>query len=633
MFYCLYKNHRLKVCVYGKVSLVSMPHCVRGDMFLFRWIWKNLEGYRRKYILALIVVAFTQIALIFNPVIMRTIVDTFIASEDAAHNIAEKQDLLITLIVLTVVVNLIRTAAWYGADMVFEHCSQGAVYRLRKHLFANMQSQEADFYDAFRTGDIMTRLSGDIEMVRHTIAWAFKTLFQNIICFLTVSIFYFTIHPLMALCMIGLTPVVLLLVLMFQKKAGPLYGQLRERLSDLNTAAEENISGNRTVKAFTAENYEIKRFRRYNKKYAEQSKDTTIMWWKFFLPMETVSQSIFAVHLLAGGLFAVAGQISMGDYMAFSALAWAVSMPMSMLGYVIGDLKRFAASANKVVEIYYSRSKIVDRSDAVRLTGRIRGDLEFRNVTFAYSNGAQSGKNSKNRKSGSKVEPVLNNISFKVAAGETVGIMGETGSGKTTLVNLIPRIYDVARGNGEILVDGHNIRMLKLKDLRSAIGIATQDVLLYSDTIEGNIAFGVPDMEFEDVVKCAEMADAHGFITQKTSDGYDTIVGERGVGLSGGQKQRIALARALAVKPSILILDDTTSAVDSETEKHIQKSLREVGSPGRPCTKIIIATRISSVKDADKIIILQGGKITEMGTHDELVKLGGYYKELLELQS
>ena len=578
-------------------------------MFLFRWLWKNLEGYRRKYIFALIMLLAAQVLLIFNPLIMRIVVDTFIASSDAASNIVEKRDYLYWLIGLTIVINLVRTAMRYGLDMILEACSQGAVYKIRSHLFNSMQSQDADFYDLYRTGDIMTRLSGDIEMVRHTTAWSFKTMFESIICFVAVSVFYFTINPYMALCMIGITPLILVFSIMLDKKVGPLYGDLRERLSGLNTKAEENISGNRVVKAFTAEDLEIERFKEANEKYATQSKKTSIMWWRFFLPMETTAQSIIAVHLVAGGIFAINGSITMGDYMAFSMLSWALSMPMSMLGYVISDLKRFSASANKIIEVYYSRSKIVDRADCVKLKGEIAGDIEFRNVSFSYVTG----------------EPVLNNISFSIKAGQTVALMGETGSGKTTLVNLIPRIYDVT--NGEIFIDGHNIRMLKLKDLRSSIGIASQEVLLFSDTIDSNIAFGDAELDLEEVKSFAEMADAHDFI-EKTSDGYDTIVGERGAGLSGGQKQRIALARALAVKPRILILDDTTSAVDSETEKHIQDSLRKLN-----CTKIIIAARISSVKDADKILVLKHGTIIESGTHDELIEQNGYYKEVYDLQS
>jgi len=283
---------------------------------------------------------------------------------------------------------------------------------------------------------------------------------------------------------------------------------------------------------------------------------------------------------------------------------------MRMFGSLINDLQRFMASANKIIEVYYARPIIIDRPDAVDHKERFNGEIEFKNVSFKYDN-----------------TTVLENISFKINPGETVAIMGETGSGKTSLVNLIPRFYDAT--SGEVLVDGINVRMLKLNQLRGNIGMATQDVLLFSDTIDGNIAFGNSSMPEDEVKQYAKLAAADEFIS-KMQDGYETIIGERGVGLSGGQKQRISLARALAIKPAILILDDTTSAVDLETEKYIQESLKSLDFP---CTKIIIAQRISSTKDADKIIILKDGKIAEMGTHDELLRLGGYYSEVFSLQN
>ena len=316
------------------------------------------------------------------------------------------------------------------------------------------------------------------------------------------------------------------------------------------------------------------------------------------------------IMLLGGGMFLIKGQITMGEYIAISGLIWAVSNPMRMLGMYVNDLQRFMASALKVVEIYYAMPKVVDREDSVDIEGRLNGEVEFKNVTFRFGD-----------------KTVLDDISFKVEPGETVAIMGETGSGKTTLVNMIPRFYDP--DSGEVLVDGVNVRFRKLRQLRANIGMATQDVLLFSDTIDGNIAYGDSDMPEEDVKFYAKLAAADGFINDMT-DGYETIIGERGVGLSGGQQQRISLARALAIRPSLLILDDTTSAVDMETEHHIQESLRNLDFP---CTKIIIAQRISSTKDADKIIVLREGKIAEMGTHDELINAGGYYSEVYELQS
>jgi ATP-binding cassette subfamily B protein len=301
----------------------------------------------------------------------------------------------------------------------------------------------------------------------------------------------------------------------------------------------------------------------------------------------------------------------MGQYVAISGLLWAVGNPMRNMGTYVNDFHRFMASAGKVIEIYYEAPRIVDREDATENKEKLRGDIEFKNVTFSIGE-----------------KKILDNVSFKINAGETVVIMGETGSGKTTLVNLIPRFFDCDRG--EVLVDGRNVRMHKLHTLRSSIGIATQDVLLYSDTIDSNIAYGDSDMEEEYVRRCAELSAASDFI-EKLPDKYETIVGERGVGLSGGQKQRISLARAIAVRPAVLILDDTTSAVDMETEHFIQQSLS--GGLDFECTKIIIAQRISSSKNADKIIILQNGKIADMGTHEELIKREGYYRQIYELQS
>ena len=314
--------------------------------------------------------------------------------------------------------------------------------------------------------------------------------------------------------------------------------------------------------------------------------------------------------LICGGLFVIGGRITFGEYTAFSGLIWTLSNPMRTLGNIVNDLQRFTASANKIIEIYYGSPRIVTRSDAVDKPERFEGKIEFDHVSFAYGDAK-----------------VLDDVTFTINPGETVVLMGETGSGKTALTELIPRIYDPT--DGEVRVDGVSVHLLKLEQLRGNIGVATQDVLLYSDTIDGNISFGDTSMPEEDVVKVAKAADADGFI-RRLSDGYDTIVGERGVGLSGGQKQRISLARALAVKPAILILDDTTSAVDLETEKHIQESLANLDFP---CTKLIIAQRISTARYADKIIVLENGRIIEQGSHEELISQNGYYREVYDLQT
>lgn len=578
-------------------------------MFMLRWLWKNMKGDRAVYCIALALTVAGQSMYLISPYITQQIIDTFLIGEDAAENLRTGANTLVTMLLMMIGFTLLRCVIQYSAAMCYERTSQGLIYRVRKVLFDNIEKQDAAFYDRHRTGDIMTVVTGDLEMVRHSIAWIIKTTLECIVLFTATMVYFFTIDWLMALCMFALTPVILFITKGFKNVVGPFYVDLREKLSGMNTRAEENISGNRVVKAFAREKTEINKFDECNKAYNEANKKAAFTWLKYFPGLEITAQSLSVVCIFFGGLFIALGRMTFGEYAAFSGLVWTISNPMRTLGNIVNDYQRFTASANKIIELYYGRPFIVEREDAEDVPGRIKGDIEFRDVSFSY------GKTD-----------VLKNISFTAKAGETVAIMGATGSGKTTLIDLIPRIYDVSAG--AVYVDGHDVRMMKLSQLRGAIGIATQDVLLYSDTIEGNICFGNIDLPEEDVIKYAKAADAHSFI-EKTSDGYDTIIGERGVGLSGGQKQRISLARALAVKPSILILDDTTSAVDLETEKNIQDALAQLDYP---CTKIIIAQRISSARNADKIIVLKDGTIAECGTHDELIAQDGYYREVYDLQ-
>ncbi len=580
-------------------------------MFQLKWIWENLKGYRAVYILALCITVICQSMYIITPHYSSRIIDEYLYGENAAYNLEHNSRGLIVLVVSMMVFTLIRTCLVYTSNICYEKASQGIIYKVRNYLFRNVQRQDSDFFDKNRTGDLMTRLSGDLDMVRHSIAWIIKSILECVVLFSASVIFFFSIDWLMALCMIALTPVIFAITISLKKVIGPRYVELRDKLSIMNTGAEENISGNRVIKAFAREDYEIEKFDRQNSEYSTANTAASLMWLKYFPYIEITAQGLSVVQILAGGFFVITGRISVGEYTAFSGLIWTLSNPMRMLGNIVNDLQRFMASVNKIIEVYYSRPLIVNRADAEDKQGRFKGDIEFDHVSFSYD----------------RKNDVLRDISFKIKAGETVAIMGPTGSGKTTLINLISRMYDAK--SGKVIVDGTDVRMLKLEQLRSNVGVASQDVLLFSDTIEGNIAFGDSGMPDEDVIKYATLAAADGFI-RKTTDGYDTIIGERGVGLSGGQKQRISLARALAVKPSVLILDDTTSAVDMETEKYIQNSLRNLDFG---CTKIIIAQRISSTKDADKIIVLRNGEIEDMGTHDELISREGYYREVYELQS
>ncbi len=578
-------------------------------MYKIKWLCKNPKGNRKLFELALKLTMKYQSMYVITPYITEEIVDDYIYSDNASVNLAEHLDRFVFLLAMMIGFTVLRSIIGYSKSICSEKASQELIYRLREKLFGNVQTQDADFFDKIRTGDLMTRLSGDLDMVRHAVANVITSMIGCIVLYLASCVFFFSIDWLMALCMIALTPIIFAISIAFKKVVGPKYVVLRDKLSTMNTGAEENISGNRVIKAFAREDYEIERFEKQNMDYSIANKDAALTWLSYFPFIEITAQSLSVVQLIAGGIFVINGRITVGEFTAFSGLIWTMSNPMRQLGNIINDLQRFMASVSKVIEVYYAHPLIITRSDAVETPERYSGDIVFDNVSFSYGN-----------------EEVLHNINLTIKAGQTVAIMGPTGSGKTTLINLIPRLYDVTKG--AIKVEGVDVRMHDLQRLRSNIGLAAQDVLLFSDTIEGNICFGRSDMSEEDVHKYATLAAADSFI-RHTSDGYDTIIGERGVGLSGGQKQRISLARALAVEPSILILDDTTSAVDMETEHYIQHSLANLDFN---CTKIIIAQRISSTKNADMIVVIKDGKIEATGTHEELIKQDGYYKEVYDLQ-
>ena len=580
-------------------------------MFQLRWLWKNMKGSRAAYIAALLLSIACNAMYITSPYFQSRIIDTFISNDNAAENLKNQRGLLWWLLIGMVGFTLLRTILQYACNMYYETSSQGMIYRVRTHLFRKIENQDMDFYDRYRTGDLMTRLTGDLDMVRHMVSWVIKGCVESIALFTASMVYFFTIDWRTALCIMAMTPAIFIITRRFSKKAGPAYRKVREASSDLNTAAQENISGNRVVKAFAREQFEMDKFRERDEAYRTANISAAKVWLKFQPMIDLAAGSLAVVLLLCGGIFMIKQHLTMGQYVAISGLLWAVSNPMRNMGNYVNDFFRFMASAGKIIEIYYEAPKIVDRSDAVEDKDRLKGEIEFRNVSYSI-----------------KGKPILKDLNFKINAGEHVVIMGSTGSGKTSLINLIPRFYECSEG--QVLVDGKDVREHKLKTLRQNISIATQDVLLYSDTIDSNIAFGDSDLEEEYVKHCAELAAASEFI-EKLPMKYETIVGERGVGLSGGQKQRISLARALAVKPAVLILDDTTSAVDMETESFIQNSLDK--RLDFPCTKIVIAQRISSSRNADKIIILENGSIADIGTHDELIQHEGYYKQIYELQS
>lgn len=576
------------------------------------WLWENMQGTRGIYIVGMLGTIVYNVLQLTVPYYSGKIVDIFLTGENARENMRTNSDLFYKLLIAMVGFTFLRTIIVYLDCMIYEHVSQTVLYRVRNYLYNKIERQDMTFYSTYRTGDLMTRVTGDLDAVRHMVAWVIRMVIESFSLFGAAAIFFLYINWKMALCLLVISPFVFWIIYLFKNKVAPMHALLREKLAQMNTYAQENISGNRVVKAFAREDYEIQKFDKANKDYAETNKATGMVWLKFYPYVESIANLMPVVMLAVGGVFLIRGQLTMGEYVTFSGLIWAIANPMRQMGNIMNEFQRFSAASQKVMEIYYSEPKIKDAKDAVAHPERFEGKIEFEDVSFQYEDGDL---------------PVLHDINFTVEPNEIVAIMGETGCGKTSLIHLIPRFYEPTKG--QIRIDGIPIGKLKLADLRKNIGLATQDVLLYSDTIEGNIAYGDSTINLDEVMKFAKYSAASDFIS-KMPEGYDTIVGERGVGLSGGQKQRISLARALAVKPSILILDDTTSAVDMETEKQIQQSLRELDFP---CTKIIIAQRISTTKAADKILVLQDGYIREAGTHEELLAKKGYYYELVKLQT
>lgn len=577
-----------------------------------QWLWENMKGARAIYVIGMIGTVVYNALQLTVPYYSGKIVDLFLTGEHARENMQTNSDLFYQLLAAMVGITVVRTVIVYADCMIYEHVSQTVLYRIRNYLYDKIQRQDMTFYSTYRTGDLMTRVTGDLDAVRHMVAWVVRMVIESFSLFIAAAVFFLYTNWKMALCLLVISPFVFWIICLFRNRVAPMHALLREKLAQMNTYAQENISGNRVVKAFAREDYEIWKFDRANRDYAKTNKETAMVWLRFFPYVESIANLMPVVMLAVGGVFLIKGQLTMGEYVAFSGLIWAIANPMRQMGNIMNEFQRFSAAAKKVMEIYYSEPKIKDHENAITHPERFEGKIEFQDVSFQYEDGDL---------------PVLHDISFTIQPGETVAIMGETGCGKTSLIHLIPRFYEATKGR--ILIDGIPVEDYKLEDLRKNIGLATQDVLLYSDTIEGNIAYGNSDITIDEIRKYAKYSAASDFIS-KMPEGYDTVVGERGVGLSGGQKQRISLARALAVEPSILILDDTTSAVDMETEKQIQQSLKELDFT---CTKIIIAQRISTTKEADHIFVMQNGYIKEAGTHEELIAKKGYYYDLVRLQT
>ncbi len=491
-----------------------------------------------------------------------------------------------------------------------EKASQSVAFDLRNDLFARIQRLSFSYHDQNQTGQLMIRATDDVEKVRQFIGQGLLLTMQAFLILAGALIILTLTNAQLMLVVLPILPLALLIFMLFGALTMPLFGELQRRLSALNTILQENLAGIKVVKAFAREPQQQKRF--------DASADD-LMWqqikvartFSFIFPLVFLLMNVGqAAITYFGGRQIINGTLTFGEWQKFSLYLVYVFFPLGQLGLIISQMSQASASATRVFEILDAKSEVADKPGAIELPAA-RGEVTFEDVSFSYFGSG---------------DPVLNGISFDAQPGQTVALLGATGSGKSTVINLIPRFYDVTKGR--IAVDGFDVRDVTLESLRSQIGIVLQETTLFTGTIRDNIAFGRPDATQEEVESAARAAAAHDFISSFPM-GYDTPVGERGSTLSGGQKQRLAIARALLLNPRILILDDSTSAVDSVTEHEIQQALDKLMA-GR--TSIVIAQRISTVRRADQILVLDKGRIAARGTHDELIEESPLYAEIYASQ-
>lgn len=610
-------------------------------------LFRYFKRYSFLYLIALLAMTAGTMLDQAAPLIVQHIIDDVL--------IAKKMEILNFLLLGILGIGVGRCIFQYTKEYSCDYAGSKIASEVRINLFQKIQSLSANFFDGINSGELMSRVKDDVDRIWDIAAFMGILMAEVFIRTVTTIIFMVRINWQLALIpivgMIGSG----VIAIMMEKQLDDLYGAVMQEGSEMNNTAAENLAGVRTVKAFAREGFEIAKFHKHNQKFYELNIDLSRVFVKYNPMIQTITRLLSVISLLLGGLIVMKGnplqggaKMSVGELIAFTQYVGGMIWPMEMLGWLTNGLSSARASVKRLNKIYAEMPDITENSELAKITEGddaeladamfsqfdIAGDISFEHVTYEVSGKKNEGeedsseKNSEATESSESAEPrkILDDVSFDIKAGQTLGIMGSTGSGKTTIINLLKRMYDVT--SGSIKLDGIDIRELPLPTLRRAISCVMQDIFLFSDTIDGNIRLGAREsITTAEVRSALNQSHASEFV-DKMEEKENTVIGERGVGLSGGQKQRITIARALARKTPVLVLDDSTSALDTETEQEIQGVLAELTG----MTKIIIAHRISAVRKADKIIVLDKGKVAEVGTHEELLAKGGLYKETYDSQ-